>query len=172
MTQEISAKLKYLKITPRKTRSIADVIRGLPVEEAKTQLMFSPRRAATALLKLLDSAVANAEHNYQLNVSKLYIKEIRVDQGPKFKRWTPRARGSVAPIEKKSSHVALILGVSPEAAASKYVFEKKKKKTAVKPSKEKTKEKIDEKKETESGIKQRKFKKPGFFRQVFRRKSI
>ncbi len=174
MVQEISAKLKYLKIAPRKTRSVADIIRGLPAEEAKVQLMFSKRRAGVSLLKLLESAIANAKHNYQLDVSKLFVKEIRVDQGPKSKRWTPRARGSVNLIEKKSSHVELILGVSEKLQSSKYTFaeKKKKEKPIKKTNKEKIKEKTDENKEIQPRLKVKKSDKPNFFGKVFRRKSI
>lgn len=174
MTNEISAKLKYLKITPRKTRSLADIIRGLSAEEAKVQLMFSKRRAGISLLKLLESAIANAKNNHQLDVSKLFVKEIRVDQGPKSKRWTPRARGSVNLIEKKSSHVTLILGVSDKLPNSKYIFEEKKKKEKVvaKADKGKMKEKADEIKEVKPRGKEKKPDKSNFFRKVFRRKSI
>jgi len=108
-----TAKLNYLRIAPRKTRSVADLIRGLSVNEAEAQLMVQRRRPAKALLKLLRSAVSNAKNN-KLNESHLFIKEIRVDGGPMLKRYLPRARGSASPIQRKMSHITLTLGVNPK----------------------------------------------------------
>ena len=76
-----TAKLNYLKIAPRKTRLVANVLKGLSVNEAEAQLLMSPKRASGPLIKLLRSAIANAK-NRQLNPERLFIKEIRVDQGP------------------------------------------------------------------------------------------
>ena len=109
---EIKAKLNYLRQAPRKVRLVADLIRGMKVKEAKVQLEFSPKRASKALLKLLNSAIANAKHNFGLSdeeIEKLVIKEIQVDEGPKLKRWMPQARGSAHPIHKKTSHITIIL---------------------------------------------------------------
>lgn len=106
-----TAKLNYLRIAPRKTRSVADLIRGLSVNDAEAQLMVQRRRPAKALLKLLRSAVANAKNN-KLNVDHLFVKEIRVDGGPMLKRYLPRARGSASPIQKKMSHITITLGVN------------------------------------------------------------
>lgn len=189
MTQIISAKLKYLRIAPRKTRFVVDVIRGLPVREAEAQLLLSSRRASADLLKLLRSAVANAKNNHELESSKLYIKEIKVDQGPKFKRFMPRAYGRVNLIEKKTSHVTLILGVSDKLIKPRFVIQEKQKKEKTKVSKkqkeEKNQEKSSIKDESSSvgkrdvlGEKEKKVSdikpkaKQGFLRKVFRRKSI
>lgn len=106
-----TAKLNYLRIAPRKTRSVADLIRGLSVNDAEAQLLVQRRRPAKALLKLLRSAVANAKNN-KLNSDHLFVAEIRVDGGPMLKRYLPRARGSASPIQKKMSHVTLTLGVN------------------------------------------------------------
>ncbi len=106
-----TAKLRYLRIAPRKTRSVADLIRGLRVDEAEAQLMVQRRRPAKALLKLLRSAVANAKNN-KLNPDHLFVSEIRVDGGPMLKRYLPRARGSASPIQKKMSHISITLGVN------------------------------------------------------------
>ncbi len=174
MEQEIKAKLKYLRIAPRKTRYVADIIRGLPVDEAKAQLMFSKRRASDSILKLLNSAVANAKHNDKVEIPQLYVKEIKVDQGPKFKRWIPRARGSSNIIEKKTSHVTLVLGVNKEAKLPRFVFEEKKKKEkSISPKKTGgKKEKVSEFKEEKTALKPKKSKGSGLFRRVFRRKSV
>jgi large subunit ribosomal protein L22 len=117
-TQTQTAKLNYLRIAPRKTRSVADLIRGLRVDEAEAQLMVQRRRPAKPILKLLRSAVANAKNN-KLNVDHLFIFEIRVDGGPMLKRSLPRARGSASPIQKKMSHVTIVLGVN-EKLTPKY----------------------------------------------------
>lgn len=171
MTQEIIAKLKHLRLPPRKTRAVADTIRGLTVNEAETQLVFSARRAGSSLLKLLNSAIANAKHNYQLDPDKLYVKAIRVDQGPKSKRWTPRARGAVNVIERKTSHVTLVLGVSDRLKPPKFIIPKISKKAKVK--KEKEEKKKDQKlKDIKPVLEKKTSPKTGFFKRIFRRKSI
>lgn len=105
----MTAKLRYLRIAPRKVRLVADLIRGKSVEEAQTILNFTVKRAAQPLLKLLKSAIANAKNNFQLEEANLYISKILVDEGPKYKRWMPRARGRASLIQKKTSHITLIL---------------------------------------------------------------
>jgi large subunit ribosomal protein L22 len=122
------AKLKYLHIAPRKTRSVADLIRGLSVNEAEAQLMLSTRRPGVPLLKLLRSAVANAKQTLQKEPAELYVKEIRVDVGPRAKRWTPRARGAMSLIEKKMSHITIVLGVAEHPQVSRFTFPPKPKK--------------------------------------------
>lgn len=106
---KVSAKLRYLRIAPRKVRLVADLIRGKSVEEAQTILNFTTKKAAQVLLKLLKSAIANAKTNFQLEEKNLYISKILVDEGPKYKRWMPRARGMATPIQKKTSHVTIVL---------------------------------------------------------------
>lgn len=96
---------KYVRISPRKVRVVADEIRGKHVDEAFKLLAFTPKRAARFLWKVLESAVANAEHNHQLNRRNLYISEIRIDEGPTLKRWRPRAMGRATMVRKRSSHI-------------------------------------------------------------------
>ncbi len=105
----VTAKLRYLRIAPRKVRLVADLIRGKTVEEAQTILSFTVKRAAPVLLKLLKSAIASARHNFQLEEGNLYISKITVDEGPKYKRWMPRAKGMASEIQKKTSHVTIVL---------------------------------------------------------------
>lgn len=88
---------------------MADLIRGKKVEAAQTILDFTTKGAAKSLLKLLNSAAANAKNNHQLDVSALYISKITVDEGQKYKRWMPRARGQASEIQKKTSHITIIL---------------------------------------------------------------
>ena len=105
----VTAKLRYLRIAPRKVRLVADLIRGKSVEEAQTVLNFLTKKAAGPMLKLLKQAVANAKNNFQLDESNLYIAKILVDEGPKYKRWMARARGRADEIQKKTSHVTIVL---------------------------------------------------------------
>ena len=105
----VVAKLHYLRIAPRKVRLVADLVRGKSVEEAQTILNFTVKKATQPLLKLLNSAIANAKNNFQLEESNLYISRITVDEGPKYKRWRARARGRASEIQKKTSHVNLYL---------------------------------------------------------------
>lgn len=103
------AKSKFVRISPRKARLAADLIRGKNVEEASIQLMFSKLRSGRLLKKTLDTAVANAET--QLNVQRrdLKVKEVRVDAGPTMKRAKPKNRGGSHPIMKRTSHFTIIV---------------------------------------------------------------
>ena len=105
---EISATLKYLRMSPRKVRLVVDLVRGMEVERAKLNLQFSDKGGSSPVLKLLNSAIANASNNFK-KTEGLYIKKIFVDQGPTYKRFRPRARGMVSPINKRTSHVTVIL---------------------------------------------------------------
>jgi ribosomal protein L22 len=105
----VRAKARYVRVAPRKARLVADQVRGLPVPEARTLLEFSTRGAARDLIRLLDSAAANAEANHDLVADDLEIAEIYVDEGPTLKRWRARARGRATRIEKKTSHLSVAL---------------------------------------------------------------
>ena len=163
---EATAKLNYLKMAPRKVRLIADSVRGLSVGEAEAQLLLRPARAAKPLLKLLRSCVANAKVK-KMDANKLFVGKITVDTGPMMKRFLPRAQGRATPIQKKMSHVVLILQESAVASAPRFTVLKREPK---KPSAKGTKKtKVAPKavqKETP------KTEKVGFFRKLFRRKSI
>lgn len=106
---EVKAYLRNLRMSPTKVRLVVDVVRGLSVAEARVQLQFAKRHAALPVLKLLNSAVANAEHNFKLMVNDLYIKSIAVDGGSTLGRWRARAFGRGAPIRKRTSHVSIVL---------------------------------------------------------------
>jgi large subunit ribosomal protein L22 len=107
---EVKASLNNIRISPRKVRLTADLVRGLSVENALSQLNFNAKLARFPLIKLINSAVANAVHNFELEKNNLVIKEIRVDGGATLKRWMPKAHGRATPILKKTSHISLILG--------------------------------------------------------------
>ncbi len=130
MEQNAIAKLRYAHVPPRKMRLQADVLRGLSLAEAEAQLMLSPRRPSMVLLKLLQSAKANAKYK-KLEPATLFVKEIRVDQGPKQKRGMPRARGSMALIEKKMSHITIVLGVASKAKRTSYLIHEHPKKKKI-----------------------------------------
>ncbi len=108
---EIKAKLSYHKVAPRKTRLVADLIRGKKVDDALAQLMFLSKRSAPAIAKLLKSAMSNAKNNNKIDTEKanLYIKEIRVDEGPSYKRWKPVWKGMAHPFKRRTSHITVVL---------------------------------------------------------------
>ena len=108
-----TAKLNHLRIAPRKVRIVADLIRGQSVNAALNVLKFTPKSAAKPLAKLLRSAVANAEqHDKNLDVDRLMVHTITVDQGPTLRRFMPRAMGRASRINKKTSHVQVVLKIS------------------------------------------------------------
>lgn len=106
---EVTAQLNRLRIAPRKMRLLADLIRGRHVLKARFLLNFSVKRGSLPLRKLLDSAIANAKQNFQLEEKNLYIASITVDEGAKLKRWRARAKGRANRIEKKTSHIKIAL---------------------------------------------------------------
>jgi large subunit ribosomal protein L22 len=104
-----------------KVRRVVDLIRGLPAAEAQTVLKFAPQAASEPVAKVLDSAIANAEHNAHLDPEALWVKEAFVDEGPTLKRFRPRAQGRAYRIRKRTSHITIVLeafaGVDARAAA-------------------------------------------------------
>src|ERR671925_2450176 len=108
--REVRPEAKYVRISPRKARLVAEHIRGRSVPEARAVVAFTPREAAGALDKVLQSAVSNAETNHGLAEDRLYIKAAYVDSGPVLKRWRARARGRVARIRKRTCHITVLLG--------------------------------------------------------------
>jgi large subunit ribosomal protein L22 len=106
---EITAKARFIRMSPRKVRLAADVIRGLKITEARSRLSVMKQLAAEPVLKLLKSAVANAEHNFKFASENLFVKSIVVDGGPVYKRWTPKAFGRANPIRHRTSHITLVL---------------------------------------------------------------
>ncbi len=106
---EVKAKARYIRMSPRKVRLVIDVVRGMKAEEAVSNLKFMNKLAAEPVLKLLESAMANAEHNFQLKKENLVIKTITADGGPTLHRFKPRAHGRATPIRKRTSHISIIL---------------------------------------------------------------
>jgi len=176
---EITAKLNYLHIAPRKIRLVSDLIKGMDIKEAKIQLRFMPQRVSAPLLTLINSAIANAENNLKLDKDGLYVKQITVDEGTPFKRWQPVSRGRAFPILKRTSSVNLVLGIK-EGFETKKTKETKKETIAPKEAAIKeTKEIKEEIKPTTEKVKHKapqeikkvsKFK--GLTKKIFRRKSF
>jgi large subunit ribosomal protein L22 len=100
---------RYVRIAPRKVRLVVDLIRGKRVDEAFAILRHTPRAASPVLEKLLNSAVANAEHNYSMDVNNLVISQAYVNEGPIMKRYQPHAQGRAFPIKKRTSHITLVV---------------------------------------------------------------
>jgi len=112
---EVKVKLNNLRIAPRKVRQVADLVRGKTAIQAQAMLSFTVNKPARSILKLLNSAVAAAKHNFHLEESSLFISKITADEGPKLKRWHPMSRGRAYPIIKRSSHIVLVLSDKTEA---------------------------------------------------------
>lgn len=106
---EAKAHVKFVRIAPRKAQLVADLIRGKQVGEAIAILRHTPKSASPIIEKLLNSAIANAEHNYQLDVNKLVVSQVFANQGPTMKRFRPRAMGRASRINKRTSHITLVV---------------------------------------------------------------
>jgi large subunit ribosomal protein L22 len=107
---EVAARLRYARISPQKARLVADQVRGLPVEKAIQLLTFSPKKAAGMIRKVLESAIANAEHNEGADVDELKVSSIYVDEAPTLKRMHARAKGRGNRIIKRTSHITVKVG--------------------------------------------------------------
>jgi large subunit ribosomal protein L22 len=106
---EVKAVGKYIRISPQKARLVADVVRGMGVDQAITTLRFMPKKGAAIIQKVLESAVANATHDDQADVDTLYVKKIVIDGGPSLKRIRARAQGRANRIIKRTSHITVVL---------------------------------------------------------------
>ena len=100
---------RYVRISSRKVKIVIDLIRGKQVDQALAILMYTPKAAAPVVLKLLNSAIANAENNLQLNREDLYVAEVFANPGPTLKRYVARSRGSASPMLKRTSHITVVL---------------------------------------------------------------
>ena len=112
---DTQAVLKYQRISPQKCRLVANSIRGLKVDKALEFLEFNNKKASQMILKVLESAIANAENNNSLDIDELKVKNILKDEGPTGKRYMPRARGRVNQILKRSSHITVIVSDGKES---------------------------------------------------------
>ena len=170
----ITVKLKHLRISPRKVRLVADLIRGKPVHQAEKILEFTRKKAAKPIQKLLKSGIATAENDFQKTKANLYISKITVDPGPSLKRFRHRAQGRIYSILKRTSHINLSLD---EIKPTKTKISKKTKKPAqisaeIKPGKEKEKEKTREIKKPRQKLKMPKPRLRETAKKMFRRKAF
>ncbi|MGH3322872.1 MAG: 50S ribosomal protein L22 [Streptomyces sp.] len=113
---EARAQARFIRVTPRKARRVVDLIRGLPATEAQAVLRFAPQAASEPVGKVLASAIANAEHNNKLDADTLVISRAWVDEGPTHKRFRPRAQGRAYRVNKRTSHITVIVESRPEGA--------------------------------------------------------
>jgi large subunit ribosomal protein L22 len=113
---KVRAQAKHVRQSPYKVRRVLDLVRGLPVDEARVVLDFTNRKAAGTVKKVLDSAIANAEHNFALDADELIVAEAYADEGPTLKRWRPRARGRATRIRKRTSHITIVVADQEEVA--------------------------------------------------------
>ncbi len=111
------AQARYVRTTPMKCRRVVDLVRGLPVQEALDILRFAPQAASEPVGKVLASAIANAEHNKNLDAASLFISQAYVDEGPTLKRFRPRAQGRAYRIRKRTSHITIVVEARVPAAA-------------------------------------------------------
>ena len=109
LVKEAKATLKFARISARKVKIVADLVRGKDVDEALAIMKFTPKASSEVLEKLLKSAIANAENNHNMASDKLYIAEIYANQGPTMKRIRPAAKGSAVRIRKRTSHITVVL---------------------------------------------------------------
>ena len=123
---EARAQARFVRVTPMKARRVVDLIRGLPAADAQAVLRFAPQDASEPVGKVLDSAIANATNNHNLNPASLVVAEAYVDEGPTMRRFRPRAQGRAFRIRKRTSHITVVLEdldarepVAPKKAAAK-----------------------------------------------------
>ncbi len=111
---KVRAQAKYVRHSPYKVRRVLDLVRGLPVQEAEDLLRLTSRGATEPVVKVLKSAVANAEHNHALDIDDLVVAEAYADEGPTLKRYRPRARGRATRILKRTSHITIVVSDTNE----------------------------------------------------------
>ncbi|GAA2633590.1 50S ribosomal protein L22 [Actinomadura fulvescens] len=115
---EARAQARFIRVTPMKARRVVDLIRGLPAAEAQAVLRFAPQSASEPVGKVLASAIANAEHNFKLDTDTLVVSHAWVDEGPTLKRFRPRAQGRAYRINKRTSHITVVVAPKDEVVAS------------------------------------------------------
>ncbi|MEU6859781.1 50S ribosomal protein L22 [Glycomyces sp. NPDC046736] len=142
------ASARYVRVAPRKARRVVDLVRGLPVDEALTTLEFAPFSAAEVVYKVIASAQANAENNLGLDPESLLVSEIKVDEGPTMRRYRPRAHGRAYRINKRTSHITVVVE-SVQAKQSAAPSVRRPKAAAPKPVEAEAKSESAEKEETE-----------------------
>ena len=187
---KVNASLKNLRIAPRKSKLVADLIRGLDVKEALKQLDLTVKGSVPHMKKLLESAIANGENNFGIDRDNMYIYEVRIGAGPVFKRWMPKAFGRAGQILKRTTKIDIILEerVEGKNRKTKDQMEKEKKEKEERRKKETQQRNKEEKQENEaaakkektdidtdskdSGYAKKELQKKGWANKIFRRKSM
>lgn len=113
---EAMATARYIRVAPNKARQVINLIRGKHVDEAMAILKFTPKRVAVVVEKVLNSAISNAEHNFDMDRENLFISKVYVDQGPTMKRIVPRAMGRADMIRKRTSHITVVVSEKEEVS--------------------------------------------------------
>ncbi|MBU2025664.1 MAG: 50S ribosomal protein L22 [Patescibacteria group bacterium] len=181
---QVRARLKNFRMSAKKARLVADLVRGKKTDQAAEQLRFRQGKACNSLLGLMDSAVANAWHNFGLDRDNLYIEKVKIDAAPAMKRWRPRAHGRTYPILKRSCHMEIILNEVEEGKGRRKVEKKQGKTLTYKElkkmsdqaekilSKQKGKKDKEKVKEKQEKIEKKGDSGGGMISKIFRRKSI
>jgi len=113
------ARARYVRVAPRKARRVVDLIRGMDARQALATLQFAPQAASEQVYKVVESAMANAEHNERLDRDTLVVSEAYVDEGPTLKRFQPRAQGRAYRIRKRTSHITVVVSALPRSASAR-----------------------------------------------------
>lgn len=169
---QVTAKLNNLRMAPRKVRAVSSLIKGRNAIDALNQLEAMVKRSALPVLKLLNSAIANAENNHNMIRENLYVKGVRVDEGVKLKRFMPKGFGRVSPIQKKTSHIELILAEKVPGLKKKVEKQEKKSVEKFEDTKGINETIRDNKPEVKTELGKKEGILKGFGRRMFRRKSI
>lgn len=174
---QVRAHARYIRMSPRKVRLVVDLVRGKDVVPAIQQLTFTNKAASLPVKKVIESAVANAEHNNKLQRDNLFISQIMVNQGPTLQRWLPRAFGRATPLRKRSCHISVVLDerVPTAPAADTAKDEQKITRTVVASADDVADvapaEAVDEEKEQGAAGGKRRSRGKGFAGRVFNRKA-
>lgn len=147
---EVKAHAKFIRMSPRKVKLVADLIRGLDVVTAETQLKFAVKEAKEPMMKLLRSAVANAENNFNLKKENLFVKTVYVNEGPVLKRFTPKAFGRAGAILKRMCHITIMLDERVKNTEKKEKKEEKKTEEKPVPAKKEVKKPVKKIKEVKN----------------------
>jgi large subunit ribosomal protein L22 len=146
--QEAKATARFIRMSPTKARQVVDLIRGRHIEDARRVLRFTQRAASTPVAKILNSAIANAEHNHELPADELIVTKAWVDEGPTLRRYRPRALGRATRIRKRTCHISVVVGRDEETLRALYEPPAPKETAAKKTSKKTTAKKTTAKKTT------------------------
>lgn len=176
MEKTARAQLKNLRIAPRKVRLVADLMRGKNAEDAERLLRLTPNASALPMAKVLKSAIANASQIFSVGAADLYVARLLVNEGTKLKRFMPRSRGQASPIQKKTSHILLELGLRANATSLNMPDAKQKKSSETERKKEETKSRRTPKRLARMTSMKKEDAKTGkpstILKRMFRRKSI